>query len=74
MSIVHARELADTRQAVRLQTAVKRCRYCGAKTRSSIGVCLAHDDLPDLDPLGARSRRTEAKSEPPTFPGAAARS
>lgn len=43
-------ELADTMRGQDEHPQARACVFCGALTRSRYRVCLAHDDLIDLDP------------------------
>ncbi len=44
-----AAELADTRRGQHRER--RPCLYCGAMTKAVSQVCLAHSDLPRVDPL-----------------------
>lgn len=56
---LHRAELFDTITAQR-QRALRPCVYCGHPTRALSQVCLAHDDLIDLDDhtAGSQKRRS----------------
>lgn len=42
-------ELEDALELSRMKSK-RPCRYCGALTTATSGICLAHSDLPSLDP------------------------
>lgn len=65
-------EMFDTIRGQDEHPKARACKYCGAPTRSRYQVCLAHDDLIDLDPgYPAVVDETDVRphQDPPQSPG-----